>query len=93
MVVTTACFRHGLCSIFRVGAATATGVDRPIRTVFLLGLDGFDYEPWESGMRRSTCFQCDSDLPLELSLIVDLLLFFAPFVSHFLAGAFTDVSG
>ncbi|WJX77729.1 hypothetical protein P8452_61008 [Trifolium repens] len=72
MVVTTVCFRHGLCSIFR-------------------GLDGFDCEPWESGMRRSMCSQCDSDLPLELLLIVDLLLFFAPFVSHFLAGAFTDV--
>ena len=63
----------------------------PHITVLIVSLDGFDCEPWESGMRRSMCSQCDSVLPLELSLIVDLLLFFAPLVSHFLAGAFTDV--
>jgi hypothetical protein len=62
-----------------------------MRAVFLLGLDGFDCEPCESGNWRSMCSQCDSVLPEELSLIADLLLFFAPFVSHFLAGAFTDV--
>ncbi|KAK2441406.1 hypothetical protein QL285_012708 [Trifolium repens] len=82
---------YRISRILLVGTATATGVDRPILAVFFLGLDGFDCEPWESGMRRSICSQCDSVLPLELSLIVDLLLFFAPLVSHFLAGAFTDV--